>query len=327
MFNKLKFKVQGIVIIIFTLGSLIISITTYFALKSIVYNNFVSLSSKSYTQNIDNITMYRKLIEESSKLITQNTNILGVLTSPYVYNISTILDITQTSYPGILGVALIDASGNEYLSDNVAGYPKFDTLISDKQINSFLLSKDKSYWSVRNEHIAKYYGKDTYNEKLGAVSFITKIYDINGKRIGLLCIDIKPSYIQSLFLDGSSDFISNSRVYISIGQDDILPHKNEDNTDVYLKNSIVLKNSNSSYHSTTLDKKYILLYDTLFNNNKAVLAVPLTPLYMELNQLIMLLIIINLLVLTLSYLIGRILSNSISDPLTKLHKKMLENSF
>src|ERR1700738_3197567 len=82
MFKKLTYKIERIVISIFILGCLITGIISYLAIKTIIYYNFVDLSLKNSTQNIDNVAAYEKLIEESSKLVSTNPLIIEALKYP-----------------------------------------------------------------------------------------------------------------------------------------------------------------------------------------------------------------------------------------------------
>lgn len=326
MFKHLKLKIEGTIMLILVISSIIISITSYIALKFFITNNFISLASNSFSQSIDNVSTYMKLIQESSNLLMENNTVLEVLrTNDYNTDITSVLNLPKNSYSGILGVVLINSYGNEYLSESVSYYPSLTVLRYNKDINNFISSKKNSFWFIRDNYTAEYYNRNIYDEKLGVITFMTKIFDKNKKMLGFLCIDIDPNYLYSLFLDNNSGFINNSRIYISIDTIKILSHRNEDYLDNYLKKEISLK-SNPKYW-IDYKNKFLLLYDNLFYNNKAILAIPLTLLYNKLKNLLILLLIINLIIIALAFLMGNAISNSICKPLIKLYNKMKKSYF
>lgn len=326
MFKKLKFKIEGIVILIFTTCIIVLSVVSFFTLRSIIFDNFTNLTSKSFSQSIDNVSTYMKLIEESSKLVSQNENIVNILGSPnYDTSTSKILNIAKNTQSGILGIALLDCDGNEYSSENVSSYPSLDSLDRNKDIKSFLLSNKTSFWLVRNNYIAGTYSHIPYEEKLGIISFITKIIDSSGKVEGYLCIDLDPDYVYGLFLNNNEYFTSGSRVYISSNHSGILPHKSEDEIDIKLTQVLNTHNEFWNKNINVSKYKFMILSNSIFENNKVILAVSLSPLYKELNLMAIILIIINLILITISAFIGTSLSNSITVPLTSLYKKMNQN--
>src|SRR5690349_16479780 len=129
MFKKLKYKIRTLVILTFSLSFIFIGIISYTAIRTVIYDNFIDISVKNVSQKYNNILIYMKLIEETSKQVSKNPDIIAILKGHgYDTSIVSILDNVKQTHIGVLGTALFDVSGTVYLSNYVTAYPQLTDL-------------------------------------------------------------------------------------------------------------------------------------------------------------------------------------------------------
>jgi hypothetical protein len=323
MFKKLKFKIRNLVILIFSLSIIFIATISYMTIRSVIYDNFVDLSVKNISQKTNNIEIYFKLIEETSKQVSMNPDIINLLKEPnYDTNKVPIL----SNIDGVLGTALIDIYGKEYLSSYVTSYPSLEEIKNNDVLGKFMSSELLSFWSVRNKDIAGYYNNTHYDEKYGVVTFISKVINENNVIIGYLLIDIDPKYIYETFRNNNTDFSNDSTAFVVNSKIGVLPSKYNISTSVDLIKEIELGLNTPTAYKISSNKKYIITYNTFYDDNKIVVIVPTQKLFDRLSHIRVILIVATLLLIAISVLIGIVLTQSISMPLKDLYTKMQNSS-
>ncbi|MBC8060073.1 MAG: cache domain-containing protein [Clostridiaceae bacterium] len=330
MFKKLKYKIEKIVISIFILGCLITGIISYLAIKTIIYYNFIDLSLRNSTQNIDNAAAYEKLIEESAKIVSTNPLIIEALKHPSsdektTEKIKASLNSIRMMSQNIMGVMLFDSQSNPYISENISAPPSIEDLTKTPPINNFLHSSKTSFWFLRDKNIAGYYSQSSYREKYGMLSFFTKLFDPNKNLIGYLIIDTNPNSIVDL-ISSTKAFSKNTKVYLSSKETGILPSRYFDTNNSKLISELNKYNNYKNTHIISSDKNFLIIYNSINNSEEALIfIVPITPLYMEFNHVLVDLISIVALLIVISIIFSILLTNSIIKPLNSLFEKMKEN--
>lgn len=328
MFKKLKRKILSLIVLTLTLSLIVVGLISYTAIKEIAYNNFIDLSINGVAQKVENVQIYLKLIEETSKQISKSPYIIESLQQQnFESTLASSLDGLKLSYSGILGVTLYDRFGASRASNNVTSYPALEQLRHNRSIDSFLSSSLSSFWSVRTGEIAEYYNNELYNKKYGIVTFITKIYGQDNDTLGYLFIDIDPSYVYDFFKNGSSVYINESQTFITNSEKILLPSKHNSSADTAASLDAFGEYDFSTDYSLSQDRKSIIIHKNLYvNDMKIISTIPLNSLYMELNRILFALVFIIFILILVSIGLGLTLASGIADPLTKLHKKMKENT-
>lgn len=327
MFDKMKFKIKNLVILTFSVGFIIIGIASYSVIRSVIYDNFIDFSEKNITQKINNINIYSKFIEETSKQISTNLDVISFLTNKDNHvNVVDYLDSVKQSHFGILGVALFDISGTGYLSNYTSSYPSLNDLEHNDTLGKLLALEQKSFWSLRTNDIAVYYNNTNYNKEYGVITFVSKLYDDKNSLCGYLFVDIDPQYIYSFFKNSTSAFPSDTMAYISNNDSGILSSKLNHNLNKEMLYEITSGMGISNGYKISSNKDLALFYNNYMNNNKIIVAVPLTGLYSRLNHMALVMIVLIFVLIIASVFISIMLTNSISTPLTELYKKMKNSS-
>lgn len=327
MFDKLKFKIGSLVILTFSLCFIIMGVISYSVIRTVIYDNFIDFSVKNINQKINNIKIYSKFIEETSKQVTANPDTIRILKhQESLLNIVYLLDSVKQSHLGVLGVALFDTSGTTYLSNYTTAYPPLSKLLNNEVVSKLLASGQASFWSVRTQDISGYYNNTRYAEEYGVITFVSKIFDDTNNLRGYLFIDIDPQYAYSFFNSSDRAFPNHTSAYIVNPESGILPSKlNLPPTAELLYEINGSMNITNSY-KIAASKKYILACNDFFNNNKIIVVVPLADLYTKLNQMIIIMLSVIVVLIFLSTVTALLLTNSISVPLTDLYKRMRNNS-
>lgn len=327
MFDKLKFRINSLVILTFSLSFIIIGVISYSVIRTVIYDNFIDFSVKNINQKINNIKIYSKFIEETSKQVTANPDTIHVLKrQESTSNIINVLDSVNQSHFGVLGVALFDTSGTTYLSNYTTAYPSLSKLLGNDVISKLFASGQDSFWSIRTQDIAGYYNNTRYTEEYGVITFVSKIFDDTNTLCGYLFIDIDPQYAYSFFKSSDRAFPSHTISYIANSESGILPSNlNLPPTEELLYEINDSMNITNGYKISS-SKKFILTCNDFFNNNRIVVIVPLAGLYTKLNQMVIIMLSVIVVLIFLSTVIALLLTNSISVPLTDLYKKMRNNS-
>lgn len=327
MFDKLKFRINSLVILTFSLSFIIIGVISYSVIRTVIYDNFIDFSVKNINQKINNIKIYSKFIEETSKQVTANPDTIRVLKhQESTLNIVNVLDSVNQSHLGVLGVALFDTSGTTYLSNYTTAYPPLSKLLKNDVIAKLFASGQDSFWSVRTQDISGYYNNTRYPEEYGMITFVSKIFDDANNLSGYLFIDIDPQYAYSFFKSSERAFPNHTTSYIANSESGILPSNLNLPPTAELLNEINSSMNITNGYKISANKKFILTCNDFFNNNKIIVIVPLAGLYTKLNQMVLIMLSAIVALILLSIITALLLTNSISVPLTDLYKKMRNNS-
>lgn len=327
LFNGLGKKMTLALSVSLSLFVVFTSITLYYIISKSIYTSYVNTSIQYTNQKLQNLNIYMGLVKETSKLLSNNVEILEALKEKKPRaSIETILDGIKSTYNDFstVGIYLYSFDRITYSSSNISNMPLYNDLIIDLNLNEFLDSDQDSLWTIRDKNIKeviKIQVLDEYNSAYGLLTYISKIFDANKKFIGLLIINVDIMKIYDLFDSKSPEFFGQASSYI-LKDSKILPYPSISKTlDSQLESRIIhdkISNKPIIYNNN------IVFYNDLFSysNIALVIIIPLSPFLNYLNKLIVLFAIVSILFIVYFTIVSKLISKSITLPLNKLNKKM-----
>lgn len=276
-------------------------------------------------QKYQNFDLYLKLTEETAKLLSNNQKVLESISSKSAdYTIETLLDGMKTTDAdfNVIGIYLYGLNGTKYSSSNVSDLPDFNDLVKDMSLDSFVDSQQESIWGVRIKNIdetIKIYIAN-YKPDYGMFTYVSKIYSGKRSLLGYIVINVDINKLYKTFSPKSNDIFDKSSCYI-IQNGQLLPYppgskKLNTNMEKFLKNF--------DYTKTVKYKNNLLLCNKLHNsvNTYVVTLLPMNPIHNKFRDFTIMLVAVSMLFIGIVIYISKILSLSITLPLSQLHQKM-----
>ena len=320
MFLRLRKKIILYIIFSSLLFTTVISLISFLLLSQVLFNNYKNAAVETVNHSINKSIFAINAAKNPTLLISEHEMIHEALSEEYFapYVIPILNTLKNTSF-GILGVTLY-TEHHIYTTSSITSPPSFAEMMTNLEFSTFVESEATHYLSIRTSHIARVYNNIRYNPEYGMISHVVKIKNDQSK-IGFLFVDINPQYIYRNFLSYSNymDY-SNTETFIITQKGSYLKSSyNSPDKISYLDDA----EFNAITHSN--DRKYLIIHTPFIQEHTSIVtAIPLKPYYNRLLNIGLILIITLLILFICTLLIGKKLTNSIINPLIKLHRKMEE---
>ncbi len=327
MFHNLGKRIVFTLSITLSIFVVITSIVLYSVISHNIFGSYEKTAIQYIQQKLQNFHINMRLAEEVSKLLLNNSKILEAMDkSMPTSEIEPILDgikSTDSDF-SIVGIYLYSNNGMSYSSSNVSNMPTYEQLVKDLDLDLFLNSNYQSLWFVRNRNINEIINirqSDPYKTNYGLLTFTSKVFDSNHDYRGILVVNVDIMKLYNLFKYQKDGFFSHASSYV-LNEDKILPYPGTNKQiPTYLVKEIINKRS---YNAPYIYKNNIILNSELSENSHTyiVTVMPLSPFYNKFKTLILVLVIIGLLFIPCFIVVSRLVSISITSPLSKLYSKM-----
>lgn len=323
MFKLLEKKITCIIILTVFVFVLFSCTIVYATVKNIVFNDFVQLSIRSAAEKNQNVSLYMKLVEETSKQLSHNTRIISVFeSSGYDTSITSVLDNIISFNPNVIGISVYGDKCPGYTSSNVSHNSMTDNLKKSLLFQQFENSQSQYLWIVRDKDVADIYGNSYYDKK-AIFSFISKIYDENENISGYLLIDMHINSLYDFFQTNTLSSKLRTDTYIVTSDNDVLASPYNITLQEFIPDNIKKAGSIQTGYLLSEDKKNIYVFNQIpDSHDEIVAAIPTDILYSQLRSFIMILLAVLTVFTILSILLGRLLAKSISQPLNHLYTEM-----
>lgn len=323
MFRRFARSIKLTITVIISLCVILTSIVAFLTIKKYTYNIFVHLSVQYLMQQNQNAQLYLDVIEETSRLLSENQKIVFALeTSKFDNNIIPLLDGVKVSNINITGISLYGENGPLYISSNVTAAPTFAQLKDDKMLNQFMTSTQSSLWLIRYKSISEYYNSYR-NNKYGVLTYSQKIYDKNNKLLGYLLVDTDIISFYNFFKSDNNSPFKHSDTYIICNDSEILPAPYSTEPDQFI-NADIFKNLHvDNSYKISSNRREILIFNKIPSSiDRVVSIVSLDTIYMQIYLLMSIFVLIIAFFVTFSLFGSFFISKSITQPLSILYDKI-----
>lgn len=325
MFSHLAKKIVAYILLLAFSCIVLISIMSYSLLKENIYNNFVTLSVQYTSQQNKKFDQYKKLIEETSRLISENVNIKNALKAEkFDDTIIPMLDGITASNLNIKGLTIYSAkksgaseSNIIYSSSLISDLPSLDQLYEDTSFRDFVASSDIIMWQLRYKSIMNFYGQ----QHCFFTNFI-KISDEQNNLLGFLVVDTKLNSLFELYKTSTNMFFNNAGTYVFSNDGSIFSAPYSQTLTTITQKDILNDISLKKRYSYSSDKKYIIICSKISEADSIITLVPLNNIQMRFRLLKIILVVLNLCFVIIFIFISKFLSVSVTKPLDKLYQKM-----
>ncbi|HHV99835.1 MAG TPA: hypothetical protein GXX36_09750 [Clostridiaceae bacterium] len=324
MFIALERKIKVFLIIIIIMAALINSLTVNLTIRKNIYDHSVQLSQQHIKQQNQNLRLNMNLIEETSRLISENPVIKESLeTTDFSDKVIPLLDSLRASNLNILGVTVYGSNGILYLSSNTYNAPKFEKVKDNFHFLNKLAEKN-SYWMVRTKDIPSFYNYNSVS-KTGIFTCAICIKNNHGESLGYLFVDTNINSIYDFYKpDDSGMFYNKSSIYIITSDKKTLtsPYNPPLGIGLQLADINMIPPFMDSSYTIEKNRKSIITYYPIPNSSDTVVIVTPLDLNSQLGTLITVLLVLGFSFVLVSFLLIKILSKSIIYPLTRLYESM-----
>ncbi|MEG2669031.1 MAG: hypothetical protein RR957_01065 [Oscillospiraceae bacterium] len=215
-------------------SNIIVSLTLLFgiiftntAFYSVFYDDFSKKTDEISTIYRNHISFYISSMEESGKIVVQDTKVVDALKSEkYVNGISEILDGIASSDNDILGMTVYSLKNQiKYTSNRVSLPPSLDDLLQ----NNF---KDKNLetgaWSFMNTE-ADSFVKTLVYKNFNSIPLYSYMISIKseGETLGYMVMNTKLQNMYGTFRDKDTEYFKNLTIYIVDDKQNIYSKDNE----------------------------------------------------------------------------------------------------
>lgn len=323
MFIILEKKIKIVLLVIIIVGTLLTSLTVDLTIRKNISDHSVQLTQQHIKQQNQNLRLNMNLIEETSRLVSENQVIKESLeTTHFNDRVIPLLDSLLASNLYILGVTVYGENGMLYLSSNAYKVPKYDTVKDVLHPQEELSGKDV-FWSVRFENIPSFYNNNLVS-KTGIFTCVVYIKNNRNDVLGYLLIDTNIKSIYDFYKpDDSGMFYNNSSVYILSSEKKTLasPYNPSSEENLLLTGTSQAASGKKTY-SLDKNRNSIITRNPITNSGDIVAIVTPLDINSQLRTLITVLLVLGFSFVLVSFLIIRILSKSIIYPLTRLYESM-----
>jgi hypothetical protein len=285
----------------------------------------VNLSVQYTIQQNQNAQLYIKLIEETSKLVSDNPNMIHSLqVSGYDNTIVKVLDGVRASNLNITGISVYGENGLIYMSNNVSNIPSYSQLKSDGILRRQIPYGQSSYWLARYKNISEFYTTYPYpDRKYGIFTYVSKIFDKDKNMLGYLLVDTNMISLYNFFNPENNALFKHSSTYIITDSNDILSAPFSTALNRFVINDIKKNRNMKKDYLISSNKQEILVFSKIPNYSDTIITViSLDTIYRQTHLLLAVMLALTALFAALSVLVSSILSKSISQPLIGLYIKM-----
>lgn len=327
MFNTLGKKITLALSITLSVFVVFTSFTLYNVIKRNIYESYINTSVQYTQQKYKSLQIYMGLVEETSRLLSNESKITAFNGQVSRIDIETILDGLKSTYNDFstVGIYWYGSNGKNFSSSNISDMPAYNDIVMGLGLDKFLDSGENSVWVIRSRNIheeIKINISDNYNTSYGLLTFISKIYDSSGYAYkGILVINVDIMKLYNLFNSQNDKFFGQASLYILDGER-ILPYPAMSKALKHDLEMKILSDKGADY--PILHNNNIILYNPLSQYSDTFLAsvMPLSPFFNTLNIFVAILGIVSFLFIIYFLIISKLLSKSITIPLGKLYEKM-----
>lgn len=314
MAKKLKRRIQQNNILSSLLLSLLIGISSMAFFTHTFYTSFVGNAEESIKQQISTSTFSIDAVKNSTMQLSNNNTFIDKLDSTiFDFQVEPQLNTLRNSSFGIYAVSIYMENGIIYNSANINSLLSLDTFKDSSHFAPIFVDHDESFLSIRTNEIAGFYDNFPYNDSFGMITYVVAINN-EGKTIGYMFVDIKPSYYyDNFFRYEGHESMMNTESFLIDDNNQFLRHTNNSET-TYLKEIFI----NSPL---TKDFKHIKYEHTLFDNYRLETFVPTSYLINEILRtsfyIIIIIIFVNVATYGISRYFGKKLELQMKQVITK----------
>lgn len=338
MFKKLNLRITLSVLVTLATCCVSIYLISVTGIWSVLNTHYSNMVMQILEQKTGNLALFKQTIEKISSQMSNSEEIKYILTyngattgldadpsSEGQINISRIIsDLTLEidgkilPYRSILGAAIFSSVNNLTLSSSGLSNYSWSILSNDPGIQSFTLSDQVSYWSVRSENMPDYYRSNSYVKQNGIVSFIQKIFDKKDQLLGYAVIDIHPDYFINFFKTlPDNQLLSGTHVSL-IGSDGrMVPSTDTSLYESYQHKQGLVASDNETHY---------FIYPLSDTGIRFGFSVPSTYLKNDQYNVLIVSTLIIVGAIIFSIIIAYLISRSIVKPIQKLHSAMQNHS-
>lgn len=196
MFDKLYKKIYyPFFLLTVALILFIDAMTTVVQIRT-MSDTYTVTGEKKITQIMNSLKLYISSAETSTYNLSLDETVIDELYSPSGESLTRRLEDTCNYSLKINAIYAYSHTGNVFASATVAQVPTLETLRQDDGIAAFLDGENRSYISLRTEHMAGIYGNSRYDESMGVITCCRKVYK-DDLLVGWIFTDILPSNLYS----------------------------------------------------------------------------------------------------------------------------------
>lgn len=312
--------------IVIILCIVLAGILAYTIVKKSIYDNYIKLSLQYSAQQQQKCQLYMKLIEETSTMVANNLNVDSGLKGYGNYeSVAKVLDGVIKANTSIAALSLYTDSDAIYTSSSISNPPTLADLCKSETIRHFLSSSDTTLWLIRRDTMDGFYTTSRADRYAGVYTMIAKVYDPQNKLLGYLLIDTSVNAVFSFFhTDGNASIAVNS-AYILANDESFIaaPYNKVLNKPVLgeIQQKMELQVPDSYF----IRGKYLTIFQKLSaSDDQIAIVYTLDAILGKLVFVKTFLAVFSLFFIGLCFFMIRLISSSISQPLTSLYRKMQE---
>lgn len=296
----------------------LISTTTYFSAKKIIFENRQKHTSESIVQASDYISSYLDKIKTLSDLIAMSPETKTALKKGEKQAIETVagmVNISASNDPRIQSIAVISKNGFAITSDSNMAIPLSDNMMNESWYQDALTSKQMPViTSIRR-------GDFTMDKSSWVISIAHEIIDDNHNHLGVVLIDISYRFIEDYI--STIELGENGYSYILDAENQVLYHPDEEvfsDKEKSLALLNLLQESNAITH-----KNYIVTKHRIPNSNWLMVGVSSMEEVERLEtKLVRTLLWVSALILLSGIVMSWIISQKLTRPLIELQNAMMQ---
>ncbi len=318
MFTTLKKNIIRSIMLSTVLLSIGASLASFIVIAHSQYNHYKNAANDTIDQKITLSSFAFNNVMLSSRQLSENEAFLEAIDSDeFNPQIVPVLNTLKNSSFGILAATVYVVEGPTYSTFNVTNVVPYTQWLEYDPVNNLLMSESSSMLSIRTTHIAQIYNNVRYNDAFGMITYVVKL-EREGNVVGLLFVDIAPTYVYQTYFNYDNHPRFQGTVSFMIGENrshllGSLAHQTHaDYIDEALQNS----------NAVSSNGRYLMHAHTLHEEHQLITLIPMGPLYATLIRTGVLLLVLNVLIIAMSYFVAQWVERRIVTPLQRLNTRM-----
>ena len=308
------------IVLCFTL----VAVITYAIVKQNVYENNLKLTLQYASQQNKKCQLYMKLIEETSRLVVNNLNSNGTFMDFSNYEtVARLLDGMIATNANIASLSLYTGNEAIYTTSNISNPPTLAELAENNSISDFRESSETILWMVRRNTLTGFYTSLKPELYTGFYTMITKLYDSRKQLLGYLLIDTNISSVFSFYNTEDSDYLNVGGAFILAADGSFLSASYNRSIPSAVLDAVKVKPFAGKEEAYLVQDEYLIVFKRLSPAEDRIAVVfDLEALYSKLRFLKAIFLLVFLFVSALCFFMFRLLTSSVTRPLTSLYIKM-----
>lgn len=226
MFRKTQTKIYRTLMLTAALFIILLIVPSVLIFTNMIYTTYETMAKKKLERSFYSCRNFIDSVMTSTENLTYDAAVIETVSGTRDGSLAAVLDAACNYSLTINAIAVYDLNGNVYTSSGVAGAPTLDELCENEGIADFVADRDAAdFVSIRNSQIAKIYGGTNYDDSLGIVSCLYKIYNADGLA-GYAVSDVFPSALFGFFSYPNDAYFKNSVAMISYADGHLISDAN-----------------------------------------------------------------------------------------------------